>query len=182
MSKSLAEIQNEVHMWASQFVEPYFEPFSRMAAMTEEVGEVSRIINHMYGKKKKKDDETLSSLEEELGDLIFTFVCMANGEKLTLACEEFEGKKPFPDIYDNSLITNNRIAKIVGDIAEAIYNIYYLELDKTNELIKLRQYLNKAIYLVGYMAYAESIDLDNAWERKMDKVLKRDSSRWERKR
>ena len=52
--------------------------------MTEEVGEVARVINRMYGSKKNKDDEDLKDLEEELGDLLFTLVCMANAENIDL--------------------------------------------------------------------------------------------------
>jgi NTP pyrophosphatase (non-canonical NTP hydrolase) len=86
---TLSQIQKEVDDWANQFTKPYFEPLSRMAAMTEEVGEVARVINNMYGDKKKKEDENEKHLEEELGDLLFTLVCMANAEgiNLTDACE-----------------------------------------------------------------------------------------------
>ena len=52
MDKTLREVQKEVDDWAKQFKEPYFPPLSRMAAMTEEVGEVARIVNRMYGSKK----------------------------------------------------------------------------------------------------------------------------------
>lgn len=105
-NKTLVNIQKEIDDWANQFTKPYFEPLSRMAAMTEEVGEVARVINNMYGDKKKKDEENEKHLEEELGDVLFTLVCMAN---------------------------------------------------------------------------AEGIDLSKAYEKKMDKVLKRDSNRWEKK-
>ena len=105
-SKTLNQVQKEVDTWANQFEKPYFAPLSRMAAMTEEVGEVARVLNRMYGDKKSKEGENLKDLEEELGDSLFTLVCMAN---------------------------------------------------------------------------AEGIDLTTAYERKMDKVLKRDTSRFERK-
>lgn len=82
--KTLNQIQGEIDKWANQFTKPYFEPLSRMAAMTEEVGEVARVINRMYGDKKSKDGENLKDLEEELGDLLFTLVCMANAEKIDL--------------------------------------------------------------------------------------------------
>jgi NTP pyrophosphatase (non-canonical NTP hydrolase) len=83
-NKTLNQIQAEVDNWAGQFKKPYFEPLSRMAAMTEEVGEVARVLNRMYGDKKNKDDEFIKDLEEELGDLFFTLVCMANAEKVDL--------------------------------------------------------------------------------------------------
>ena len=84
MDKTLKEVQQEVDAWAKQFKEPYFPPLSRMAAMTEEVGEVARVINRMYGSKKAKPDELIVDLEEELGDVLFTLTCMANAEGIDL--------------------------------------------------------------------------------------------------
>lgn len=81
---TLTQVQQEIDVWANQFEKPYFSPLSMMACMTEEVGEVSRVINNMYGDKKKKDSENLKDLEEELGDLLFTLVCMANSENIDL--------------------------------------------------------------------------------------------------
>lgn len=84
MKKDLAEIQKEVDDWAQQFDKPYFSPLSMMAAMTEEVGEVARVMNNLYGDKKKKDTEGALHLEEELGDLLFSLVCMANANSIDL--------------------------------------------------------------------------------------------------
>lgn len=83
-SKTLKQIQTEVDDWANQFTKPYFEPLSMMAAMTEEVGEIARVLNRMYGDKKSKDGENIKDLEEELGDLLFSLVCMANAQKIDL--------------------------------------------------------------------------------------------------
>lgn len=85
MDKSLLQIQNEVDKWANQFEKPYFSPLSMVATMTEELGEVARLINIMYGDKNKKDSETLKSLKEELGDLMFTIICLANDQKISLS-------------------------------------------------------------------------------------------------
>lgn len=82
--KTLSQVQTEVDIWANQFKKPYFEPLSRMTAMTEEVGEVARVMNRMYGDKKSKDGENIKDLEEELGDLFFSLICMANAENIDL--------------------------------------------------------------------------------------------------
>jgi NTP pyrophosphatase (non-canonical NTP hydrolase) len=182
MEKTLVQIQKEIDDWVNQFTKPYFEPFSRVATMTEEMGEVARVINHMYGDKKKKDDEHIRNLEEEIGDFIFTIICMANGEKLTLDNCKVQDVNKFQNNYDNSLITCARMSKTVGDIADIIYTMYGLNKINTEELTNLNKKLNHAIYLVVYMANAESIDLTEAYEKKMDKVMKRDNNRWERKR
>lgn len=55
-----------------------------MAAMCEETGEVARVINCLYGDKNVKNGENLKNLEEELGDLLFTIICLANANHISL--------------------------------------------------------------------------------------------------
>ncbi len=107
-SKTLKQVQNEIDNWANQFTKPYFEPLSRMAAMTEEVGEVARVINRMYGDKKSKDGENIKDLEEELGDLLFTLVCMANAENIDLT-NAYERKMEKVLKRDNNRFERNNI-------------------------------------------------------------------------
>jgi len=76
--KTLADIQQEVDQYISQFKEGYFSPLSMMARMTEEVGELAREINHYYGEKPKKTDEKEKTIDEELGDVFFIVLCFAN--------------------------------------------------------------------------------------------------------
>ena len=85
MGKTLEKMQNEVDVWAHQFEKPYFSPLSMIATMAEELGEVARVINIMYGDKNKKKSETLKDLEEELGDLMFTIICLANDQDISLS-------------------------------------------------------------------------------------------------
>lgn len=80
----IKDLQKAVDDWANQFEKPYFEPLSMMACLTEEVGEVARVMNNLYGDKKKKGDEEERHLEEELGDLLFSIVCLANSNKISL--------------------------------------------------------------------------------------------------
>ncbi len=84
MEKTLNQIQKEVDEWAHQFEKPYFSQLSMIATMAEELGEVARVVNILYGDKNKKDSESLKSLEEELGDLMFTIICLANSEGISL--------------------------------------------------------------------------------------------------
>ena len=76
--------QKEVDDWIKLHKIEYFEPFEIMARLTEEVGELAREINHLYGPKKKKATEDLRELEEEIGDIIFTLVCLANSHDIDL--------------------------------------------------------------------------------------------------
>ena len=55
-----------------------------LARLTEELGELSREVQHVYGMKKKKSGEAIRSLEEETGDLFFVLVCFANSQGISL--------------------------------------------------------------------------------------------------
>lgn len=76
--RTLADIQRDVDAYISQFKEGYFSPLSMLARMTEEVGELAREVNHLYGEKPKKRDEADNSIEMELGDILFIVLCYAN--------------------------------------------------------------------------------------------------------
>ncbi|MBL1224480.1 nucleotide pyrophosphohydrolase [Enterococcus sp. BWR-S5] len=83
-SESLKEMQAEVDAYIKQFKAGYFSPLSQMARLTEEVGELAREINHYYGEKPKKADEQPKTVEEELGDVLFVTLIMANSLSIDL--------------------------------------------------------------------------------------------------
>jgi NTP pyrophosphatase (non-canonical NTP hydrolase) len=87
--KSLQLMQQEVDRYISQFKEGYFGPLSMLARMSEEVGELAREINHVYGEKPKKINETDNSIELELGDILFITICFANSLGINLT-ESFD--------------------------------------------------------------------------------------------
>ncbi len=82
--KSLLEMQREVDRYISQFKEGYFSPLSMLARLAEEVGELAREVNHVYGEKPKKPTEEENSIENELGDLLFILICFANSQGIDL--------------------------------------------------------------------------------------------------
>ena len=86
---SLKDIQNDVEKWISQFDPKYWPPFEILARLTEETGELAREINHLHGAKKKKSSEPENNLGQELSDIMFTVVCMANSHGIDLQ-EEWE--------------------------------------------------------------------------------------------
>nr|WP_269438057.1 nucleotide pyrophosphohydrolase [Phosphitispora fastidiosa] len=77
-------MQQEVDQWIGQFEEGYWHPLSMLARMTEEVGELAREVNHIYGQKTKKAGEKEGSLALELADILFIIICMANSLELDL--------------------------------------------------------------------------------------------------
>ena len=84
MKMSFRNAQKIVNDWISQFEEGYWPPLSMLASIMEEVGELAREINNLESYKKKKTTETKGSLGEELGDLIFSIICLANYHKIDL--------------------------------------------------------------------------------------------------
>lgn len=76
--KTIQQLQSEVDAYIGQFKEGYFSPLAMMARLTEEMGELAREINHQFGEKPKKSTEPDNSIEEELGDVLFVAICLAN--------------------------------------------------------------------------------------------------------
>ncbi|MED0901121.1 nucleotide pyrophosphohydrolase [Bacillus cereus] len=83
-AKTMKEMQKEVDAYIGQFKEGYFSPLAMMARLTEEMGELAREVNHYYGEKPKKTTEIERSIEEELGDVLFVMICMANSLNIDL--------------------------------------------------------------------------------------------------
>lgn len=77
-------IQKEVDAWISQFEEGYFAPLPMLARLTEEVGELARVLMHRYGGKKPKEGEAAGDVGEEIADAIFVLVCLANSLNIDL--------------------------------------------------------------------------------------------------
>ena len=81
---ALSEYQKRVDAALQVHAKPYWDPLSQLARLTEEVGEVARILNHKYGDKPKKPGEVHEELADELADIVFGVVCMANSEDIDL--------------------------------------------------------------------------------------------------
>ena len=83
-SKTLKEYQKLVDDQLQPYLKPYWDPLSNMARLTEEAGEVARILNHQFGDKPKKDTEEHEDLADELADIIYTVICLANSQGIEL--------------------------------------------------------------------------------------------------
>jgi NTP pyrophosphatase (non-canonical NTP hydrolase) len=62
----------------------YWHPLSMLARITEEVGEVARLLNHLYGEKPKKLSEARQELDTEIADVMYGLICLANSENIDL--------------------------------------------------------------------------------------------------
>lgn len=83
-NQALAGYQKQIDESLQPYVKPYWDPLSQLARIMEEVGEVSRILNHQYGDKPKKATEVHEQLEDELADVLYGILCLANSQGITL--------------------------------------------------------------------------------------------------
>jgi NTP pyrophosphatase (non-canonical NTP hydrolase) len=75
----LSELQRTVNAWAARYWDgEYWTPLANLARLVEEVGELARAVNQTHGPKQVKHDEASAELAEELGDVIFVLMCIAN--------------------------------------------------------------------------------------------------------
>lgn len=77
-SLPLGKLQEEVHEWIKNHGVRYFNELTNMAQLTEEVGEVARIIARRYGEQSEKESDQSKDLGEELSDAMFVILCLAN--------------------------------------------------------------------------------------------------------
>ena len=81
---TLREAQRKVDDWISQFDEGYWPPLSNLARLIEEVGELAREMNHLFGNKQKRADEPTQDLAIELADILFVLLAIANEQEIDL--------------------------------------------------------------------------------------------------
>lgn len=96
---TLSKIQEKVDRWIQEYGVRYFSELTNMAILTEEVGEVARIIARTYGEQSYKKEEDKDALADELADVLFVLVCLANqtGVDLTKAFRRNMEKKTIRD-------------------------------------------------------------------------------------
>lgn len=75
---NLKNAQQEVDHWIKNHGVRYFNELTNMAQLTEEVGEVARIIARRYGEQSEKESDKNKDLGEELADVVFVVLCLAN--------------------------------------------------------------------------------------------------------
>jgi NTP pyrophosphatase (non-canonical NTP hydrolase) len=84
---TIKEAQKIIDNWIKKYGVTYFSELTNMVILVEEVGEVARIIARKYGEQSYKSNESISNLADELADVFFVLVCIANqtGIDLTTA-------------------------------------------------------------------------------------------------
>ena len=92
---TIQDAQNTVDNWIKKHGVRYFNELTNMAILTEEVGEVARIISRQFGEQSFKNKESDKQLGDELADVLFVIICLANqtGVDLTDALKKNLEKK-----------------------------------------------------------------------------------------
>jgi NTP pyrophosphatase (non-canonical NTP hydrolase) len=75
---TVKEAQKKVDLWIKDHGIRYFNELTNMAILSEEVGEVARIIARRYGEQSEKDSDKKKDLADELADVLFVLICLAN--------------------------------------------------------------------------------------------------------
>ena len=95
---SIDSAHSLVHQYISQFKEGYFPALTNLCRLVEEVGELSRELNHQFGGKLKRPEDIHDRTREELGDIFFTLVVLANqlevdlGEALGEVLQKYQSR------------------------------------------------------------------------------------------
>lgn len=98
--------QEQVDTWIKNHGVRYFNELTNMAQLTEEVGEVARIIARRYGEQSEKESDKTKDLGEELADVLFVVLCLANQTGIDLQ-DAFEKKLDLKAKRDHDRHQNN---------------------------------------------------------------------------
>ena len=102
--------QLEVDNWINKHGVRYFNELTNMAQLTEEVGEVARIIARRYGEQSEKESDKGKNLGEELADVMFVVLCLANQTGIDLQ-EAFDKKLDLKTKRDHDRHHSNKKLK-----------------------------------------------------------------------
>lgn len=96
---TIQEAQNQVDHWIKTIGVRYFSELTNMAILTEEVGELARVMARKYGDQSFKKNENPDALSDEMADVLWVLICLANqtGVDLTKAFQQNIEKKTLRD-------------------------------------------------------------------------------------
>ena len=80
----IKDAQKEVDKWINSVGVRYFNELTNMAVLTEEVGEMARIIARRYGEQSEKESDKNKDLGDEMADVLFVLICLANQTNVDL--------------------------------------------------------------------------------------------------
>jgi len=106
---TISEAQEKVDQWIKTIGVRYFNELTNLGILMEEVGELSRIMVRKYGEQSFKDSDKGQELSDEMADVLWVLICLANqtGVDLTKALEKNIAKKTLRD--KNRHINNEKL-------------------------------------------------------------------------
>ena len=107
---NIENAQKQVDNWIKNHGIRYFNELTNMAQLTEEVGEVARIIARRYGEQSEKESDKDKDLGEELSDVVFVVLCLANQTGIDLQ-EAFDKKMNYKANRDHDRHHTNKKLK-----------------------------------------------------------------------
>jgi len=103
---TISDAQQKVDEWIKTYGVRYFSELTNMAILTEETGEVARIIARKYGDQSIKVNESIEDLGDELADVLWVLICLANQTGVDLT-EAFENNLHKKTVRDTNRHLNN---------------------------------------------------------------------------
>ena len=80
----LSTAQKQVDDWIQKFGVRYFDEMTNLGVLMEEVGELARVMTRKHGEQSSKDSDHQYKMEEELADILFVVICLANQSNIDL--------------------------------------------------------------------------------------------------
>lgn len=104
---TIKEAQHKVDEWIKTYGVRYFNELTNMAILTEEVGEVARVISRTYGEQSFKENDKKHDLGDEMADVLWVLMCLANQTGIDLT-EAFRKNLEKKTDRDNERHSNNK--------------------------------------------------------------------------
>lgn len=101
----MKDLQIQVDDWINQYGVRYFNELTNMAILTEEVGELARVMSRIYGEQSFKENDK-NNIGEELADILFVVLCIANQTNTDLNLE-FQKKMKLKSVRDKKRHKDN---------------------------------------------------------------------------
>ncbi|GIV36702.1 MAG: pyrophosphatase [Cyclobacteriaceae bacterium] len=103
---TLEQAQQQVDQWIKTYGVRYFNELTNMALLTEEVGELARIVARRYGEQSEKESDRNMNLDDEMADVLWVLICLANQTGVNLT-EAFRKNLEKKSLRDSSRHLNN---------------------------------------------------------------------------
>ena len=103
---TIKEAQDQVDVWIKTYGVRYFSELTNMAILTEEVGELARVMARKYGDQSFKKSETADHLGDEMADVLWVLICLANQTGINLT-EAFARNMEKKTVRDGDRHLNN---------------------------------------------------------------------------